>query len=529
MTRLIIFALSVALFSANAGAQTQYPVAKGERWYAAIVNEGHKMPFTAGYRVDLNGDAKGNQAAPLLLSDRGNTIWSEEPFAFEIGEDKIVITDHHSEIIFANGGKTLKEATLFASESYFPPQNKLPDPLFFTSPQYNTWIELGFNQTQKGILKYAHDLIDNGFPPGVLMIDDNWAPYYGLFEFRKDRFDDAKAMIDELHGMGFKVMLWVSPFIGADTDAARYLRSRKLVLMSSEGASTWEEAINPAVVRWWNGYSLVLDFSNPGAVEWYRGQLDGMVEKYGLDGFKFDAGDPEFYTGATLSYGNVSGNEQCRLWGEFGLEFPLNEYRSMWKGGGLPLVERLRDKLHTWEDVGKLIPHITVAGMSGYAFCCPDMIGGGEMASFLPGAHLEQKMVVRSAQCHALMPMMQFSVAPWRVLDKEHFDAVKKVVELREKFVPYIMRLAEKSASTGEPIVSNMEYSFPGQGLAECRDQFMLGDSILVAPVVTAENIRTVTFPVGRWADANGKTVKGPAVREYDVALDELLWFRKTK
>ncbi len=54
----------------------------------------------------------------------------------------------------------------------------------------------------------------------------------------------------------------------------------------------------------------------------------------------------------------------------------------------------------------------------GYSYTCPDMIGGGEFGSFLNSKTIDEELVVRSAQVHALMPMMQFSVAPWRVLSK---------------------------------------------------------------------------------------------------------------
>ena len=44
----------------------------------------------------------------------------------------------------------------------------------FTSPQYNTWIELGTNQTQEAILRYAEQIVAHGLPAGILMIDDGW-------------------------------------------------------------------------------------------------------------------------------------------------------------------------------------------------------------------------------------------------------------------------------------------------------------------------------------------------------------------
>jgi alpha-glucosidase (family GH31 glycosyl hydrolase) len=523
-----ILCILVNHFTVKAQSEKRIEIISGEKWYGGAVNEGDKMPFQEGYAINLNGDTKGNQASPLILSTKGRYIWSNAPFAFSINNQEIVLTEFHDSIFVETGNANLKQAYLNAAGRFFPPSGKLPDRLLFEQPQYNTWIELIYDQNQKDILKYAHDIIDNGFPPGVLMIDDNWAPYYGKFSFRKDRFPDAKGMMKELHGLGFKVMIWVCPFISPDSEVSRDLSAKKMVLLDNEGNPqlTWSEAKTPVIINWWNGYSFVLDFSNPATMEWFRSQLGSMVSEYGLDGFKFDAGDPEFYPENSVSYKNITSNEQTRLWGMFGLTYPLNEYRAMWQRGNEPLVERLRDKSHTWSDLQKLIPHITAASLLGYTFSCPDMIGGGEFTSFISGAELDQELIVRSAQCHALMPMMQFSVAPWRVLDPEHMDAVKKAVAIRQIFVPEIIRLAEISAKTGEPIVRNLEFEFPGQGFEDCRDQFMLGENIMVAPMLEKGNYREVYFPKGIWKDNHGKVTKGPVKKQFYVPLDELLWFK---
>jgi len=507
------------------------PIDLGEKWYGAAVNEGDKMPFSDDYFINLNGDTKTNQAAPLILSTKGRYIWSNEPFAFLIKNNEIIFSDYTDSILLEKSGGNLKDAYMVASKRFFPATGKLPDSLLFKSPQYNTWIELIYNQNQKDILKYAHDIISNGFPAGVLMIDDNWAPYYGKFEFRKDRFPDAKEMISELKNLGFKVMLWVSPFISPDTEESRELLKERLVLMNNEGIAnrTWAETKTPAIINWWNGYSFVFDFSNPKAVIWYKNHLQKMVKEYGLDGFKFDAGDPEFYPNNTIAYQKISANDHTELWGLFGSEYPLNEYRAMWKRGNEPLVERLRDKLHTWSDLKKLIPHITTAALLGYNFSCPDMIGGGDYSSFIEGRNLDQDLIVRSAQCQALMPMMQFSVAPWRVLDKTHLEAVKMAVESRQVFVPLIMKLAKISAETGDPIVSNMEYSFPNKGFETCKDQFMLGKNIMVAPILEKAYKRNVVFPQGKWKSNKGLIINGPGNKQFDVSINDLLWFEKIK
>ncbi len=248
-----------------------------------------------------------------------------------------------------------------------------------------------------------------------------------------------------------------------------------------------------------------------------------------MDGFKLDAGDAYFYNNKNLlSYKKVSPNDQCQEWAKIGLEFPLNEYRAMWKMGGQPLVQRLADKSHTWSDLQQLIPGTVVQQLMGYTFTCPDMIGGGNFASFLPGSKIDQKLIVRSAQVHALMPMMQFSVAPWRILDSIHFPAVKKSVEIRQQYLPQLMQVMRTAALTGEPALRPLEYNFPHQGFIEIKDQFMLGENLMIAPVVTNEDTRQVVFPKGTWKYKN-QTIKGPVKKMFDVSLDELLVFEKEK
>ena len=80
---------------------------------------------------------------------------------FKIEKGEVEIIESKGKVIQRKAGKTLKEVYLFASENYFPPQGIIPDETLFTVPQYNTWIELMYDQNQKDILKYAHDLIDN--------------------------------------------------------------------------------------------------------------------------------------------------------------------------------------------------------------------------------------------------------------------------------------------------------------------------------------------------------------------------------
>ena len=139
---------------------------------------------------------------------------------------------------------------------------------------------------------------------------------------------------------------------------------------------------------------------------------------------------------------------QCEAWARLGAEFSFNEMRACWKMGGQPLAQRLHDKPAVWGygGLGSLIPEAIAQGLIGHPFNCPDMIGGGDLAYFTNGAALDQELFVRFAQCSALFPMMQFSLAPWRVLDDRHLAAVLAAVRTRQAVLPDLRTLFSHAA-----------------------------------------------------------------------------------
>lgn len=502
-------------------------VDKEEHWWGGAVALGSKMPYVKPLKAfNIAYQNNNNQTVPLLLSDKGRYLWSDKPFSFEVKEGKIKVESVYADLALTQAGTTLKSAYQDASKKYFPPTGVLCDPLFFTMPQYNTWIELMYNQNQSDILKYAQAVVDNDFPTGVLMIDDNWQKYYGNFEFKPEKFSDPKSMVKQLHSLGFKVMLWVCPFVSADSPEFRELE-KKGYLIKEKGKRS------AAIISWWNGKSACYDLTNPVVKQYYIDQLKAMQTEYGIDGFKFDAGDNHFYHPDRIdSYvKDAISVDHTKAWAEVGLFFPFNEYRAGWKMGGQPLVQRLGDKDYSWNAVQMLIPDMIAAGLLGYAYTCPDLIGGGQFTAFqnIKENEFNQSLIVRSAQVHALMPMMQFSVAPWRTLNAENLGYAKAAAKLHQQFGPYILQCAKEASHTGEPIVRHMAYTFPDEGFVECKDQFMLGDKYMVAPIVTTENKRTVKLPKGKWKDDLGKIHKGGQTIEIDVPLSRLPYYERMK
>ena len=168
-------------------------------------------------------------------------------------------------------------------------------------------------------------------------------------------------------------------------------------------------------------------------------------------------------------------------------------------------------------------------GLIGHPFVCPDMIGGGWWSlNYDPDFKLDQELFVRMAQASALLPMMQFSWAPWRMLDNDHAKLCLEAAKLHKKFAPYIIELVKESAVSGEPIVRHMEYSYPHRGYERIEDQFMLGDDILVAPVsVKGQFAKEVVLPEGKWLYLGKEEYEGGKTVTVDCPLSVLPYFTK--
>ncbi len=509
----------------------QIALLKGESWWGGASFDGVLMPFDAGsrYRKDLRR-INPNQAMPLLLSSKGRYVWSERPFTFSFESGVLHLVSSDERIELHEGSGTLREAFAQAASRHFHLNGKIPDPLAFTAPQYNTWTEMHLEPTQQKVLAYAEGVLANGMPPGVLIIDDNWMRDYGNLDFNRLFFPDPDEMMRRLHAMGFKVMLWVCPYVSADGNVFMTLRRKGFLLKDHTG--------EPAIMEWWNGYSSLLDLSNPDAVAWFTQQLDGLAARYDVDGFKFDAGNPVMTEDGDEERYNwhtrIEENEDTFIYASIGVRYALSEYRECWKGAGLPLIQRQQDKAHVWGKSGlsDLIPNGLAQSIMGYAYNCPDLIGGGSDAICVDDGRpdIDQELFIRYAQCSTLFPMMQFSVAPWRVLDETHLGYCMEMVRLRMKMGPEILALALKAADTGEPIMRPMEYVYPGKGYHEVVDQFMLGDDILVAPILEkGARTRKIHFPEGNWVDESGALYPGGVCSEVLARISWLPWFRRVE
>lgn len=149
------------------------------------------------------------------------------------------------------------------------------------------------------------------------------------------------------------------------------------------------------------------------------------------------------------------------------------------------------------------------------------MTGGGFLTK---DYKFNEELFVRRTEVSALMPMMQYSLSPWRV-SKSNITICIKYSDLHVSLGDYIYSLAKESKLKGTPVVRPLYFEFPEDEKAfMIYDQFMLGDRFLVAPVLQkGATSRSIYLPEGIWKDFwNGKVIRGKQTIKYQAPLDVL-------
>jgi alpha-glucosidase (family GH31 glycosyl hydrolase) len=139
------------------------------------------------------------------------------------------------------------------------------------------------------------------------------------------------------------------------------------------------------------------------------------------------------------------------------------------------------------------------------------------------------------------MSAIFFGGVPFDVLNAWHNGEFELVVSdavmaeymeiaarMKAKFAADIVALAKRAAKDGEPMMRSLEYAYPGRGYAKIMDEFLMGENLLVAPVVEkGATSRKVVIPPGRWLGDDGVEVEGPAEIVVNAPLKRLPYFKR--
>jgi alpha-glucosidase len=403
---------------------------------------------------------------------------------------------------------------------------------------------LGYHQSrfsydsQETVLKLADDFRSRGVPCDVLYLDIHYMNGFRSFTLDQGRFPELKKMIDALHNRGFKVVPIVNPGIKVDTSYSPYKSG-----LEWKAFLTYPDE-KPAVGVVWPGTCHFPDFTNPSARSWWVQQMAGLI-KAGVDGIWNDMGEPTIFTqdgAVTLPDYVVHNNEgqggnhlenhnvYGMLMGRATLESlqkhhpslrPFNIIRAGFAGAQRYATSWTGDNASDWDHLRLSISMVLNMGLSGFPITGPDVGGFNGSAN--------GELFTRWLQAACLMPFFRSHTTidthaqePWSF--GQPYEVINRLtIELRYKLLPYLYSVVAQSKEYGWPVVRPVFMAEPeNPNIRSIDDCYMLGDVLLVAPVLEAGAVRrSVYLPEGQWYDywtnelyEGGRVINAPAPLE---------------
>ena len=240
------------------------------------------------------------------------------------------------------------------------------------------------------------------------------------------------------------------------------------------------------------------------AVDWFVTRLKRLQDTMGIDGFKFDAGEPCFLPrGAVTTRPLQHPGEYTQIWvNKVASRFPISEVRSAYFTTGYSGLVRMGDRDSVWgldNGLQSLIPALLTSSVLGYHFCLPDMVGGNAYW----GQYPDTELIVRWAQVSIMMPSVQWSIPPWDISDTARTLCLAAEHDRQKVLLPRLLKLAVEASTSLAPICRPLWWLDPlDKETYAIDDQFAVGNDVIVAPVVEkGSRWRRLYLPIGEWVE----------------------------
>ncbi len=454
------------------------------------------------------------KSVPFYVSSRGYGVFvnSTDKVSYEVCSDtvsKVSITVPGENLeYFVIGGENLTEVL----KGYTDITGKPALPPAFS---FGLWLTTSFTTTydEETITSFIDGMAERDIPLQVFHFDCFWMKGFEWcnFEWDKTQFPDPPAMLKRLHETkGLKTCVWINPYIGQRSKLFDEGVKGGYFIKKTDGSVFQCD-------EWQPGMAIV-DFTNPEACEWYASKLKALCEM-GVDTFKtdfgeriptrdivyFDGSDPiKMHNYYTHLYNKTVFNVLKDFYGE---NKACLFARSATAGGQQFPVHWGGDCSATYNSMAEVVRGCLSLCISGFGFTSHDMAGFEATAT--PDIY-KRWAAFGMLSSHSRLHGNQSYRVPW-LFDEESCDVLRFFAKLKGKLMPYLFAQANKTHEIGVPVMRAMVIDFADDPACLTLDrQYMLGDNLLVAPILNDESIAEYYVPAGKWTDIiTGKVLEG--------------------
>ena len=377
---------------------------------------------------------------------------------------------------------------------------------------FGLWLTTSFTTSydENTVNEFIDGMFSRDIPLHVFHFDCFWMKEVEWCNFEWDSrvFAEPEVMLKRLKDKGLKICVWINPYIAQKSKLFKEgMENGYLVKLPNGDVWQWD--------KWQAGMGLV-DFTNPGACKWYQDKLKALLDM-GVDSFKTDFGERiptevAYYDGSdpikmhnfyTYLYNKVvfdlliqeRGENEAALFARSATacsqKFPIH-----WGG----------DCWATYESMAESLRGGLSLCMSGFGFWSHDISGFESLAT--PDIY-KRWVAFGLLSTHSRLHGSTSYRVPW-LFDEEAVDVLRFFTKLKCKLMPYVYNEAYDTAHTGYPMMRTMIMEFNEPACKYLDAQYMLGSSLMTAPIFNDKGTVSYYVPEGKWMNfLTGKTVEG--------------------
>ena len=396
------------------------------------------------------------------------------------------------------------------------------------------WLSKAYYKDQKELITSAKTMKEKGFDCQTIVLDGRtWQDTKTRFAFEwdKSRYPKPEETIQQLKDLGYKICLWVYPYVSIHNAKYQELDKKGIFLKDDKGNTIIykfpEEAFGKDLSQL--PESSIVDFTNEDAYEWWVENTQELIEM-GIDAIKTDFGEQvpdnalahngvggkKLHNVYTLLYNQATANAFVELGKD-----PVLWARSAWTGSQMYPGHWCGDSQSDWGGFKTAIRGCMQWILSGGAYTGSD-IGG------YYGGPPDERLYIRWMQFAALSPLMRFhgigNREPYEFGEKTE-KITKQFMEIRNEIMVHLLE-ESKDIPKGKPLIKPMIYCYqetcPNDPQSDL--QFILGNNYFVAPVTSYSNICRFWLPQGKWQNFFDldEIVEGPRWMRKKYPLDKL-------